>query len=333
MTNTKLKIGIVILIMGIITISGWLIWNNFEKTEKGIVTTSLPSSNYISISHHQEDNNEVLYFDVDFQDYSNSIKSEDSQKSKGSVVDFLVSPEFDFTPGFSFVEIRSGNSCMGECRAQFLYLIINISLPVNSDLTFELLEFEEEKIEEELNIEPCFLYATFSKECLDYKQSGSFPEISIVSHVKLGSRPYYPKTVAYMEFPLSRHNPSTRETYFIKNAKIKASYKLNKDDMLMLDLKNEPREINTLKFNLSYGVTNPSAIEIKNLKIKADLDNRAMISFSKEFNISGHETKTVSFLVDNLWHQRSIIIHSYIVKDSKIIATMPREWIQSSLVP
>lgn len=336
MINTKSKIAIFVLIIGIIIISGWWIWNNFETKEKDItiVTPIIESENYIAISHSEKDGESILLFDVNLQDYSvksvdlSKLSEEDLLKYKKLGSEFIVPPKFDYTSGFSLLEIKTGNDSL-ECKPIIPYLEIEITLPSDSEARGELLGFIENKMEEKIEIAPLITCNSYGcSDCSAYTEENDFFPNDIL--IRTDVRSLQEETLVRAYLPLLRYNPAIRETYIVKEAKIKIAYKLNKDNMLLLEEENMPNKVDTAKFSVSYKVINPSATELNNLKIKIDLDDGAVVNFSEEFNIRGHESKIVSFQIDSLWYQGSFISNSYLLKDSRVIATMPRKWIQFS---
>lgn len=339
MTNAKLKIAIFVLIVGIIAISGWWIWSNFETFEikekdVAIVTPVTKSGNYISISRSEKDDENVLLFDVNVQEYLvesadlSKLSEENASKYEKLGSEYIVPLEFNYTQGIPLLKIKTGSDSL-ECKPTIPYLEIEIILPPDSEVKGELLDFVEDKMEEKIEIMPLTTCSSYGcSDCPNYtKENDFFPsDISI----RADARSFQEKTLARIYLPLSRHNPATRETYTIKEAKIKVIYKLSKNSMLLLEEKDIPNKVDTTKFNVSYKITNPSITDFNNLKIKMDLDDGAIINFSEEFNVGGYESKVISFQVDSLWYQGNFISKSYIIKDSEIVATMPEKRIQFS---
>ena len=331
MINTKLKIGTIVLIIGIVIISGWWIWNNFETKEKDItsVTSVTEFENYISISDFEKDGENILLFDVNLQDYS--IESVDSSKLSEKNLSkyeklgskFIVPPKFDYTSGFSLLEIKTGNDSL-ECKPIIPYLEIEITLPSDSEARGELLGFIENKMEEKIEIAPLITCNSYGcSDCSAYTEENDFFPNDIL--IRTDVRSLQEKTLVRAYLPLLRYNPAIRETYIVKEAKIKIAYKLNKDNTLMFEKENVPDGVDTPKFNVSYKITNPSATEFDNLKIKVDLDYGTVIGFSEEFSIKGYESKIISFQVNSTQYLGRFFMFPYIIKDDKVIVTGQRE--------
>ena len=335
MTNTKLKIAIFALVVGTIIISGWWIWNNFETREKDIATVTpvIESGNYISISRSEKDNESILLFDIDIREYLiesadlSKLSEEDSLKYEKLGSEFIVPSEFNYTQGIPLLEIKTGSDS-SECKPVIPYVEIEMILPPDSEARGELLNFVEDKMEEKIEIIPSI--SCVSHECSDcpnyIKEDDFFPsDVSIHTDI----RSFEEETLVRIYLPLSRHNSATRETYTIKKAKIKLTYKLSENNMLLLEEENVPDKVDTSKFSVSYKVTNPSVTEFDNLKIKADIrtatDDRAVVNFSERFSMKGYESKIISFQVDSTLYLGRFFMCPYIVKDNQVIVAGQRE--------
>jgi len=173
-TNAKLKIAIFVLIVGIIAISGWWIWSNFETFEIKekdvvIVTPVTKSGNYISISRSEKDDENVLLFDVNVQEYLvesadlSKLSEENASKYEKLGSEYVVPLEFNYTQGISLLKIKTGSDSL-ECKPTIPYLEIEMILPPDSEVKGELLDFVEDKMEEKIEIMPlttCSQESTF----------------------------------------------------------------------------------------------------------------------------------------------------------------------------
>ncbi|MCK4525106.1 MAG: thioredoxin family protein [Candidatus Andersenbacteria bacterium] len=335
MINTKSKIAIFVLIIGIIIISGWWIWNNFKTEEKDIATVTpiIESENYIAISHSEKDGESILLFDVNIQEYLvesadlSKLSEEDLLKYKKLGSEFIVPPKFDYTSGFSLLEIKTGSDSL-ECKPTIPYLEIEMVLPPDSEARGELLGFVEDRMEEKIEIMPLTTCSSYGcSDCPNYTKENDFFPIDI--SIRVDVRSLQEETLVRVYLPLLRHNPAIRETHIIKEARIKIAYELNKYNTLLFEEENVPDRVDMPKFNVSYKITNPSATEFDNLKIKADIrtatDDRAVVNFSERFSIKGYESKIISFQVDSTQYLGGFFMFPYIVKDDEVIIIGQRE--------
>ena len=333
MTNVKLKIAMFVLAIGIIIIGGWWIWNNSETKieEKDIVAVApaTESGNYISISHSEKDDENVLLFDVNIQEYLvesadlSKLSEEDLLKYKKLGSKYIASSEFNYTQGIPLLEIKTGNDSL-ECKPIIHYLEIEMILPPDAEVRGELLGFVEDKMEEKIEIMPSTsCISSICSDCPNYTKEDDFFPSDISIHADVQS--LRKETLARVYLPLTRHNPATRKTYTIKEAKIKVIYKLNENNALLFEEENVPDEVDTPKFNVSYKITNPSATKFSDLKIKIDLDNEAVVSFSEKFDIKEYESKIISFQTDSTSYFGNFFMFPYVMKSDKVIATGQRK--------
>ena len=335
--NSKTKIMIGILIAGIILISGCVEQPEISATTP-TVTPSV-SGNYISISHYQKNDNDVLLFDVNFQNYSVESKNlsylmkyNPSYKEFGS--DLIVPSKFNYTV-LPFIKIKTDNDNT-KCKPEISYLKIDIILPLNSNYSSKLLEFKEEKLEEKIDIAPTIACSKHWKksqciDCPDYlKENEFFPE-EISLHTDVSTFDVKKNVRIYL--PLFRHNPNTRETNMVRNAKIMIRYKLHENNLLLLEEEYIPSEVAVLKpFNITYKIINPTTKKIDNLKIEAAIKNPfgqiVQNTTSKEFSINHDELKIISFGVDSFdIEQGSYKLIPRVLENSKTIGIGDSEYI------
>jgi len=291
----------------------------------------IPSENNISITHTQENNKNTLIFEIDFKDYF--VKSMDLSKFGSNFPQYgfqsIIPLKFDFSPKLPFLRIET--DIAGEmCKPETPYLSIEVDLPLNSEVKADLIDFQEKKVEEKLEIIPTIVCEKGGKcfDCPTYlKENEFFPPEFLIWPDK--SR-FDEKETLRVNFPLFRHNPAIRETYRIEKAKIKVDYILPEYSTLILEKEKVPSEISTETFNVSYKVTNPTLKELKDLKIKTDLDKGASMSYSPEFNIDADSSKTISFEVESLWYPGSILMDVSIISDSKLLGVGSGEWVRFS---
>ncbi len=296
----------------------------------------IPSENNILITCDEEDEKNILLFDINLENYS--VKSENLSKYYGSNFSqygnqSIIAPKFNVStkPPFLNIKTKIGG---GKCKPETPYLNIDIDLPLNTKSKAELVSFQEKKIKEKLEIVPGITCIKFESEgclpCPNYLKEDKFfpPEFSIWSDKSRFDK----EETLRVGFPLFRHNPATRETYKIRNAKIKVSYELLNGNSVLLEEKNVPSEITTLKpSKLSYRIINPSPKKLSNLKVKITVEDShgkiIQTANSSQFDLNGDESKVVSFELGGVEGKGNRLLESCILKDSKRIGIGSSKWI------
>ena len=238
----------------------------------------LPQSNTILISQAEEGESNVISFDVTLVDYFTEEEDlsnlGEAFKDLGSEI--ILSPEFEIYSKPSFLIIES-DSDYSPCIPRIPDLMFEMILPLSAEAESTLIEFEEEKVGETIELVPdiaCTGFSGFCEECPNYLNENSFfpEEVSLYqSENNFGT---YKQIRIYL--PLFRHNPTTRETYMIKSAKIKTSYSSNQPLALT--------EFYTDKTNYDAGTPIKASVELHNTSLETVNNLQAKITLKDRFD-------------------------------------------------
>ena len=250
--------------------------NGIEIKHTGACEGKKLEGNNILVLHSQEGEQDVLTFNINLQNYSTISEdlSKLGEEFKNYGSELIAPPKFNIPSEFSFIKIETHNG--GEpCKPEIPYLMIEITLPLSIQVQSKLINVEEEKLKERIEIVPeiVCVRSGWCQECPDYLTDDQFfPENIFVSQ---DIREFDTYSLARIYLPLFRHNPATRETYMVKKANIKVSYKLPLPLVLT--------EFSTDKTKYSAGETINASAKLVNVGLEPIHDLQANLSLINPF--------------------------------------------------